>query len=115
MSFLADSMSPFGPSVWTGRALQVESDDLDVIGSCASVSGPGMERCVPGRPDAQGRLGLQAMEKGVSPITVAKRGGWKDARHVFETYGHDVAADDVTEVLTGTAATQTIRKRNAVK
>jgi integrase len=55
------------------------------------------------------------LDKGVSPITVAKRGGWKDARHVFETYGHDVAADDVTEVLTGTAPAQTMGKRNAVK
>ena len=25
-------MSPIGPSVWTGRALQVESDDLEIIG-----------------------------------------------------------------------------------
>ena len=55
------------------------------------------------------------LDKGVSPITVAKRGGWKDARHVFETYGHDIAADDVTDVLTGTPATQVIGKRNAVK
>lgn len=55
------------------------------------------------------------LDKGVNPITVAKRGGWKDARHVFETYGHDVAADDVTDVLTDTPATQTERKRNAIK
>jgi len=55
------------------------------------------------------------LDKGVSPITVAKRGGWKDARHVFETYGHDIAADDVTDVLTGAAETQAPRKRNAVK
>lgn len=40
------------------------------------------------------------LDKGVNPITVARRGGWKDARHVFETYGHDIAADDVTDVLT---------------
>ena len=26
------AMSPPGPSVWTGRALQAESDDLEVIG-----------------------------------------------------------------------------------
>src|SRR6516225_8856071 len=26
------SMSPVGPSVWTGRALQAESDDLEVMG-----------------------------------------------------------------------------------
>lgn len=55
------------------------------------------------------------LDKGVNPITVAKRGGWKDARHVFETYGHDVAAEDITNVLTDTPATQTARKRNAVK
>jgi integrase len=55
------------------------------------------------------------LDKGVNPITVAKRGGWKDARHVFETYGHDVAAEDITNVLTDTPATQTVQKRNAVK
>ena len=55
------------------------------------------------------------LDKGVSPITVAKRGGWKDARHVFETYGHDVASEDVTDVLTGTPATQTGRKYNVGK
>lgn len=54
------------------------------------------------------------LDKGVNPITVAKRGGWKDARHVFETYGHDVAAEDVTDVLTGTPAAHTERKRNAI-
>jgi integrase len=54
------------------------------------------------------------LDKGVNPITVAKRGGWKDARHVFETYGHDVAAEDVTDILTGTPAAHTERKRNAV-
>lgn len=55
------------------------------------------------------------LDKGVSPITVAKRGGWKDPRHVFETYGHDVASVDVTDVLTGTPATQTGRKLNVHK
>jgi len=25
-------MSAYGPSVWTGRAMQVESDDLEIIG-----------------------------------------------------------------------------------
>lgn len=54
------------------------------------------------------------LDKGVNPITVAKRGGWNDARHVFETYGHDVAPDDVTDVLTGTLSAHTERKRNAV-
>jgi integrase len=55
------------------------------------------------------------LDKGVSPITVAKRGGWKDARHVFETYGHDIAAHDVTDVLTDTPATQMAGKRNSVR
>jgi integrase len=52
------------------------------------------------------------LDKGVNPITVANRGGWKDPRHVFETYGHDVAAGDVTDILTGTPATQPGRKFN---
>jgi len=42
------------------------------------------------------------LDQGVSPITVAARGGWKDTRHVFETYGHDVASDRVTDLLTST-------------
>ena len=55
------------------------------------------------------------LDKGVSPITVANRGGWKNARHVFETYGHDVAPVDVTDVLTGTPETQAGRKFNVGK
>lgn len=55
------------------------------------------------------------LEQGVSPVTVAKRGGWKNVRHVFETYGHDIAPADVTNVLTGTPATHTGQKRNVVK
>lgn len=46
------------------------------------------------------------LDKGVNPKTVAKRGGWKSAQHVFETYGHDVAGETVTEILTGTPETQ---------
>lgn len=41
------------------------------------------------------------LQKGVNPVTVAKRGGWKSPQHVFETYGHDIADRDVTDVLTG--------------
>ena len=55
------------------------------------------------------------LDKGVNPITVAKRGGWKDTRHVFETYGHDVADDAVTDLLIDTPATQPARKSNAIK
>ena len=50
------------------------------------------------------------LDKGVSPVTVAKRGGWKSPQHVFATYGHDVASEDVTDVLTGTEATVQRRK-----
>ena len=41
------------------------------------------------------------LQAGVSPVTVAKRGGWKSPQHVFETYGHDIADHDVTDLLTG--------------
>ena len=47
--------------------------------------------------------------------TVAKRGGWKDTRHVFETYGHDVADENVTDILTDTKSAQAARKTNAIK
>jgi integrase len=46
------------------------------------------------------------LDQGVNPVTVAKRGGWKDARHVFETYGHDVAEEAVTDLLTGARLAQ---------
>ena len=43
------AQSPLGPSVWTGRALQAESDDLEVIGFALPY--PVLERnvSVPGR------------------------------------------------------------------
>lgn len=50
------------------------------------------------------------LDQGVNPKTVAQRGGWKDTRHVFETYGHDVADQDVTDLLTGAKPTQRRRK-----
>jgi integrase len=55
------------------------------------------------------------LDQGISPITVAKRGGWKSAQHVFATYGHDVADENVTDVLTGTKSTRAETKRNAIK
>ena len=36
--------SGIGPSVWTGRALQVESDDLEVVG--LALLYPALERAV---------------------------------------------------------------------
>ena len=53
------------------------------------------------------------LDKGVNPKTVADRGGWKDPRHVFQTYAHDVADEDITDVLTGTKLTHDGKKRNA--
>jgi len=46
------------------------------------------------------------LRKGVDPVTVAKLGGWKSVRHVFETYGH--ASDDmtITDLISGQDLTQ---------
>ncbi|MGE0677918.1 tyrosine-type recombinase/integrase [Pseudolabrys sp.] len=55
------------------------------------------------------------LDKGISPITVAKRGGWKNPRHVFETYGHDIASDDVTDILIDTPQTQSDKKLSNIK
>lgn len=52
------------------------------------------------------------LDRGVSPVTVAKRGGWRSPQHVFATYGHDIADEDVTELLTGTNSTQQRGKLN---
>lgn len=52
------------------------------------------------------------LDKGVNPVTVAKRGGWKSPRHVYETYGHDVAEEAITDILTDTPQTQAEQKRN---
>jgi integrase len=55
------------------------------------------------------------LDQGVNPRTVANRGGWKDTRHVFQTYGHDIASAEITDILTGTQVTQTRRKINVIK
>jgi integrase len=41
------------------------------------------------------------MHAGIDPITVAKRGGWKDPAQLFKTYGHAMDDATVTNVLTG--------------
>jgi integrase len=46
------------------------------------------------------------LHKGYDPVTVAKRGGWKTARHVFETYGHALEDITITDDLTGTQDAQ---------
>lgn len=46
------------------------------------------------------------LHKGIDPVTVAKLGGWASAQHVFETYGHAMEDDTLTDLLTGTPLTQ---------
>lgn len=41
------------------------------------------------------------MHAGVDPVTVAKRGGWKDPAQLFATYGHAMDDETVTNLLTG--------------
>jgi integrase len=46
------------------------------------------------------------LQAGIDPVTIAKLGGWKTPRHVFETYGH--ANDDatITDRISDTHLTQ---------
>jgi integrase len=51
------------------------------------------------------------LQAGIDPVTIAKLGGWKSARHVFETYGH--ASDDptLTDRIAGVDHTNPTLKR----
>jgi len=53
------------------------------------------------------------LHEGIDPVTIAKLGGWRSARHVFETYGH--AKDDatITDRISGTIAKPNRRRKNA--
>ena len=46
------------------------------------------------------------LHAGVDPITVAKLGGWKDAKHVFATYGHAMDDETLADRISGTPETQ---------
>lgn len=50
------------------------------------------------------------LHAGIDPITVAKRGGWKDPQQLFRTYGHAMDDETVTDLLTGKPLTQAARK-----
>lgn len=50
------------------------------------------------------------LHAGIDPITVAKRGGWKDPAQLFRTYGHAMDDETVTNLLTGTRLTHNSRK-----
>lgn len=46
------------------------------------------------------------LHAGVDPITVAKLGGWKDAKHVFTTYGHAMNDETLADRISGTPMTR---------
>jgi hypothetical protein len=50
------------------------------------------------------------LHKGVDPVTVAKLGGWKSVRHLFETYGHAKDDPTLTDLIAGTDLTQPMHK-----
>jgi integrase len=45
------------------------------------------------------------LRAGIDPLTVAKLGGWKTARHVFETYGHAKDDPTLTDLIADTPLT----------
>lgn len=51
------------------------------------------------------------LRAGYDPVTVAKHGGWKSARHVFETYGH--ANEDKT--ITDKIATPLVQSETGIQ
>ena len=53
------------------------------------------------------------LHAGFDPVTIAKRGGWKDAALVVRTYGHALEDTTVTDVLFDTNVTQTLNKQAA--
>lgn len=48
------------------------------------------------------------LHAGVDPLTVAKLGGWKDAKHVFTTYGHAMDDDTLADRISDTPRTQDV-------
>jgi len=46
------------------------------------------------------------LHAGIDPVTVAKKGGWKTAQHVFQTYGHARDEKSITDIIVGTNLTQ---------
>ncbi len=50
------------------------------------------------------------MHRGVDPVTVAKRGGWKSPAQLFKTYGHAMDDETVTNLLFGTPVAQTAKQ-----
>ena len=46
------------------------------------------------------------LHRGIDPVTIAKRGGWKSPQHVFATYGHANEDETITDVIFDTPAAQ---------
>ncbi|TSJ60495.1 site-specific integrase [Starkeya sp. 3C] len=46
------------------------------------------------------------LHAGIDPVTVAKRGGWKNVQHVFATYGHAMEDETVTNRIIDTPVAQ---------
>jgi integrase len=55
------------------------------------------------------------LHRGVNPKTVANRGGWKDVKLMLDTYGHDIAEQDIADILTDTNPAHPERKINVAK
>lgn len=57
------------------------------------------------------------LHNGVDPVTVSKLGGWSSAQHVFETYGHAMDDDTITNIMSGTKQTHRSHKnkQNSIK
>lgn len=51
------------------------------------------------------------LHAGVDPVTVANRGGWKSAQHVFATYGHPADDKAVTDRIFDTPGAQSPAKQ----
>ena len=46
------------------------------------------------------------LHQGIDPVTIAKRGGWKDVATVLKHYAHALEDETVTDVIFGTKLTQ---------
>ena len=53
------------------------------------------------------------LRAGFDPVTIAKRGGWKDPAIVVRTYGHALEDTTVTDVLFDTPVTQATKDHHA--
>lgn len=54
------------------------------------------------------------LHAGIDPITTAKLGGWKDAKHVFATYGHAMEDDTLADRISGTPVAQSAENTGKV-